>query len=436
MKQLRWIHWLLAGTVVLVLICAAWAQVASYAITNAKIYTISGGVIDNGTIVIRDGKIAAVGKSVGVPGGARVINARGLEVYPGLIDAGSQLGLTEIGSVPATVDTTEIGEYNPQIMAAAAIHPASEHIPVTRVNGISSALTRPAGSTIAGQAVLMHLAGWTINEMAIKKSVGMVLNFPSLSPGRRFDSSSFTQRQAGFAEARRNYERRIEELRNLFKEARAYLQAKEAAAKNTALPKIDIDLKLEALIPVIKGEMPLLVEANRERDIKSAVEFAEKEKLRIILTGGEEAWRVAELLKEKKLPVILGKVISMPVREDDAYDSRFAAPAALFKAGVKFCFSSEDSSNARNLPYNAGTAVAFGLPREEALKALTLNTAQILGVDSLIGSIEVGKIADLVVTDGDIFELKTQIRHLFIGGKPIDLKTKHTDLAEKYMARP
>jgi imidazolonepropionase-like amidohydrolase len=428
------IHYLALAAAILLATLPVLAQGGSYAVTNARIYTVSGQVIENGTVLIRDCKIAAVGKSVSIPGNTKVINARGLEVYPGLIDGGGNIGLTEIGAVPATVDTSEMNDYSPQIFAAAAINPASEHIPVTRLNGITAAVSRPAGGTISGQAALIHLSGWTIDDIAIRKSVGMIFNFPSLraSGGR----GGRGRGQSSFTDAKRAFDNKLAEIRNLLNDARSYAKAKEAAAKNSNLPPVERNLKMEALVPVIKGELPLLVDASSNRDIRNAVEFAEKEKLRIILTGAEESWRVADLLKEKKVPVILGPIIAMPVREDDSYDSRFTAPSILFKAGVKFCFATEGSSFARNLPYQAGTAVAYGLPKEEALKALTLNAAEILGVAAELGSIDVGKVADLVVTDGDIMELKTQVKYLFIKGQPVELKSRQTDLADKYMARP
>lgn len=437
MRISRWIYFLTLAMAMLAAAQAVLAQGGGYALTNARIYTVSGQVIENGTVLVRDGKIAGVGRSVPIPRNTKIINARGLEVYPGLIDGGGRLGLTEIGSVPATVDAAEMNDYSPHIYAAAAINPAGDHILVTRMNGITAAVSRPAGGTLSGQAALIHLAGWSIDEMTVRKSVGMVFNFPSpRSAGGRGGAAAFGRRPAAFSEARRAYENKLTEIRNLLNEARNYAKAKEAVAKNPALPRLERDLKLEALIPVVKGDLPLLVDAGNERDIRNAVEFAEKEKLRMVLIGAEESWRVASLLKAKQIAVILGPIISMPVREDDAYDSRFSAPAALFKAGVKFCFSTEDSANARNLPYEAGTAVAYGLPREEALKAMTLNTAEILGVAAELGSIEVGKVADLVVTDGDIMELKTQIKHLFIKGLPVELKSRQTELADKYKARP
>jgi imidazolonepropionase-like amidohydrolase len=220
------------------------------------------------------------------------------------------------------------------------------------------------------------------------------------------------------------------------RDAKAYGDAKDARAKDPSLPKQDVDLKLEALIPVVRGEMPVIISANTERDITNAIAFADEMKLKMILSGGVEAHRVAAKLKAKNIPVIVGPVLRMPTREDDAYDAAFANAGLLSKAGVKIAFQTLESAEARDLPYHAGMAAAFGLPKEEALKAVTIYAAEILGVADRIGSIEQGKIANLIVTDGDPLEIRTQIKHLFINGRAIPLTSRHTELYEKYKARP
>jgi len=416
-----------------------------YAITNARIVPITRPVIERGTIVIRGGKIAAVGQNVSIPAGARVINARGMWVYPGFIDSGTTIGLTEIGQVPATVDVNELGDFNPQLRAITAVHPASEIIPVTRVNGITTVLTTPRGGILSGQAALINLDGWTWEEMLVKAPVGIYFNFPSIVAGRFFDPETFQPRERSFQEARRQRDERLQRVRQLLEDARAYAKAKKAA--ETSVPEGNatgdgdlhpflINPVLESLVPVVEGALPLIVAANEERDIKAAVEFAEEQKVKIILSGGLEAPRVAQLLKEKNIPVLFGPVLSLPRREDDPYDSVFTAPKQLFEAGVKFAFLTNDAANVRNLPYHAAMAVAFGLPREEALKALTIYPAEIFGVADRLGSIEVGKIANLVVWDGDPLEIRSQVRHLFINGKPVPLTSKHTQLYERYRNRP
>jgi imidazolonepropionase-like amidohydrolase len=384
-------------------------------------------------VVVVDGKIAGLGAGVKIPAGAQIINAQGLEVYPGMINAWSNLGLTEITSVPATADASEMGDYNPHLLAFSAIHPASEHIPVARVNGITATLSAPSGGIIAGQATLLHLDGWTADEMALLKSAGLVLDFPSLDGAREARAGGGGRgggRRQSFAEIRRDYEKRVKELSDLFEAARHYEKARGAN------PGTERDRKLEALVPVIKGELPVFLQADSERDIRNAVDFAGKAKLNVVLQGGREANKAADLLKRENIPVILGSIVALPVREDDPYDARFTLPRDLAKAGIKFALTSSSSSEVRNLPYEAGFAEAYGLPHEDALKAVTLNPAEILGVGTKVGSIETGKIADLVVTDGDLLEIRTQVKHLFIAGRSVSLETKHTRLYEKYLNRP
>ena len=406
----------------------------TYAIRNARIVTVTGPVIDNGTVVIANGKIAAVGANVSVPSGAKVIDAAGLSVYPGMMDSGTSLGLEEIGSVAGTQDQAEIGDNNANIHVDVAIHPDSSHIPVTRVNGITTALTEPEGGTIAGQSALINLDGWVPREMLLKPRVAMHINWPGGFGGGGGDFGGFGQRLTN--EARRQQETQIENLKKILRDARAYADAKDARAKDASLPKQDVNLKFEALIPVVRGQMPVVISANTERDIKNAIAFADELKVKMILSGGVEAYRVAGQLKAKNIPVIVGPVLRMPNREDDPYDAPFTNASLLSKAGVKIAFQTRESAEARNLPYNVGQAAAFGLPKDEALKAVTIYPAEIFGVADQIGSIEQGKIANLIVTDGDPLEVLTQVKYLFINGHQVSLSTRHTELYEKYKARP
>lgn len=412
------------------------AQEATYAIKNARIVPITGPEIERGTVVIRNSRIAAVGANVSIPANARVIEASGLAVYPGMIDSGTSIGLTEIGQVRATVDTSEIGEFNPHLKAIIAIHPDSEHIPVARVNGITTVVSRPSGGVLAGQAALINLDGWTWEEMVLKAPVGIVFNFPSIQSGRMFDFETFQVQERSYQKAKQERDEKLDKIRRLLSDARAYAQAKEAKMKNPSLPEVTVDHVLEALVPVIKGEWPLIVSANQERDIKRAIEFAEEQKVKMILSGGADAWKVTSLLKEKGIPVLLGPILRLPQTEDEAYDQPFTTAKALYEAGVKFAFQTGDAANVRNLPYHAAMCVAFGLPRQEALKALTIYPAQIWGVAEQVGSIEVGKLANLVVWDGDPLEIRSQVKYLFIKGRQIPLTSKHTELYEKYRNRP
>lgn len=409
----------------------------SYAIRNARIVTVTGPVIENGTVVISGGKISAVGVDVSVPSGAKVIEGRGLSVYPGMIDADTELGLTEIGSVAGSVDTNEIGDNNANIHVDVAIRPDSSHIAVTRVNGITTALTAPRGGLIAGQSAIINLDGWTPREMVLKSPAAMHINWPAAGGGRGFGGEFGPGgQQRSLTELRREQERQIDNLRKILRDAAAYGDAKDARAKDPSLPRQDVDLKLEALVPVVRGQMPVVINVNLERDIKSAIAFVSEMKLKAIISGGVEAYKVADQLKARNIPVIVGPVLRVPVKEDDPYDAPFANAGLLAKAGVKIAFQTNDSAYSRNLPYHAGMAAAFGLAKDEALKAVTINPAEIFGIADKVGSVEKGKIANLIVTDGDPLEIRTQIKHLFINGRDVSLTTRHTELYEKYKARP
>ena len=429
---------------ILYLLCApsAYAQSTppAYAITHAKIFTVSGAPIDDGTLVIRDGKIAAVGASVQAPAGAQIIDAKGLQVYPGLFDPITQMGLSEISAVSATVDSSETGTFNPDVVAAEAILPSSEHIPVTRAAGITEVLAVPASggfdfsgssSVLGGQASAIHLAGWTISDMLIKKNVATVLNWPQIRT-QTFDFSTFSRKQKPYAEAKQEYEKQVNELTDFLAAARHYA----LALGHGGATDYQRDLKFEALVPFMRGELPILVFANRARDIRNAVEFCDKEKLKMILAGGAEAYKVKDLLRSKSIPVILGPTLSLPREEDDPYDRILSQPAELAAAGVKFAFGSFDNSFARRLGQQAANAVAYGLPNNEALKAVTLYPAEILGLGDQLGTLDTGKVANIIVTTGDPLELTTDVKYLFIKGQLTSLENKHKALYEKYAKRP
>jgi imidazolonepropionase-like amidohydrolase len=413
---------------------------SSFAITHAKIYTLVGLPIEEGTLVIRDGKIAAVGASVEVPAGVQVIDAKGLQVYPGLFDPVTQMGLSEISAVNATVDSTETGAYNPDVVAATAVSPSTEHIAVTRASGITEVLAVPdsggfdtGGSrgVIGGQASAIHLAGWTINDMLIKKSVAMVIAWPEIET-RTFDFTTFSRKEKPFSEAKQEYEKQVNELTDYIDRARHYAQAMGHGGPSD----FKRDLKLEALAPVVRGQLPVLVFADRARDIRNAVEFCDKQKLKMILAGGEEAYKVKDLLRSKGVPVILRPTLTLPAEEDDAYDRLLSQPAELASAGVKFAFGSFDNSFARRLGQQAANAVAYGLPYDEALKAVTIYPAEIFGVSDQVGTLETGKIANIIVTNGDPLELTTEVKFLFIKGQQTSLDNRHLRLYEKYLNRP
>jgi len=419
---------------------SAQAQPTTYAITHAKIFTLSGATIDDGTVVIQNGKIANVGAAVEVPAGAQVIDGKGLQVYPGLFDPVTQMGLREIGAVNSTVDSSETGPFNPDVVAAEAVLPSSEHIPVTRAAGITEVLAVPASGgmdsggasgILGGQASAIHMSGWTISDMLLKKNVAMVLNWPTIET-QTFDFSTFSRKQKSYSDAKQEYEKQVTELTEWLERARHYAQALGHGGPGD----FQRDVKLDALVPVTRGELPVLVFAEKARDIRGAVEFCEKQKLKLILAGGAEAYKVKDLLRSKGIPVILGPTLTLPREEDDPYDRLLTQPAELAAAGVKFAFGSFDNSFARRLGQQAANAAAYGLPYDEALKAVTLYPAEILGLADQVGTLESGKIANVIVTNGDPLELTTEVRYLFIKGQLTSHDNKQKALYEKYLNRP
>jgi imidazolonepropionase-like amidohydrolase len=406
-----------------------------YAIRNARVVPVSGPTIDNGTVIIRDGKIEAVGTNVSVPGGAQIIEAQGLWVYPGMFDAGTSLGLVEVGQgAPGTVDTTEVGNLNPHVKAIVAINPHSAHIGVTRVDGVTNTLTSPLGGLISGQAAVINLVGTTPAEMAVVPLAALVINYPrTITGGGGFFAAV---QPANLSEAVNTANRQVEQIRRILRDAEAYGRAHDAYARDKNLPRPEQNLVLEALVPYVRGERPVVFRADREMEMRGAIRFAEEMRLKPIILGGDDAWKIASFLKEKNVPVILTGVLDLPSREDDFYDTLYENAAKLRQAGVRFAISSGDNgANVRNLPYYAGMAAAFGLPKDEALKAVTLYPAQIMNLGDRLGSIEVGKIANLVVTDGDLLETRTHVRHLFIDGRQIPLTSRHTDLNDAFRNR-
>ncbi|MEP6703213.1 MAG: amidohydrolase family protein [Acidobacteriota bacterium] len=408
----------------------------TFAITNARIVTVSGGVIENGTVVIQNGRIAAVGTGVDIPANAETIDGKGLSVYPGMIDAGTNLGLAEIGQgANATIDVAETGTMNANAKAILAVNPHSSHVNVTRVNGITTVQTAPTGGLIAGQSAVIDLNGSTQAEMALLPTAGLVINFPRISAFGGFNPGAGSQ-IVDFNEARKRRDTQIEEMKKIFKNAENYGRAKDAYGKDKSLPNPPTDLRLEALVPYVRGERPILFSVERERDIRAVTTFVAEMKVKGIIVGGQEAWKASEELKRNDIAVIYTNIYNLPVRDDDEYDYLFEAPAKMQRAGVKFAISTGDGgAEVRDLPYQAGIAGAFGLSKEDALKSVTLYPAQILGIADRLGSIDVGKIANIVVTDGDLLEPRTNIKYLFIGGRLLPLTSRHTELFDSFKDR-
>lgn len=397
------------------------------AIRNATIYPVTSAPIANGTIVFSNGLITAVGAGVSVPANATVIDGTGLSVYPGLIDSGTNVGLVEIDAVPGTVDTAELGDFNPNAMAAVAINPHTEVIPVTRVNGITHVVVVPDGGVISGQSALVQLAGWTPPEMTLKAPLAMHVRFPRLRSAPIVEVPD----EEAEKDLRKNYTKELDKLRDVLRDAAAY--GKAAAAKGK---RFDRDLMLEALVPVVEGRVPVVMHANQARDIKAAIEFADEMKLKMILAGANDVARMTKELKSRNIPVILGPTLSLPQREDDPYDILFTNAKVLHDNGIRFAIQTQDAHNSRNLPYNAAAAAAFGLPKDVALKSITIYPAEIWGVADKLGSLEVGKSASVILTDGDPLEIRTNVRRVFINGEEIPMDSRHTLLYEKFSKRP
>jgi imidazolonepropionase-like amidohydrolase len=410
-------------------------QQGTFAIRNAHIFPVTGPDIQNGTIVIRNGKIEAVGAGVSVPPGAQEIDATGLNVFPGMIDAGTSMGLVEVGQgAPGTVDLAEVGEMNPNSMAAVAVNPYSAHIAITRVNGITSVVTMPQGGIISGQAAVINLAGTTPKEMAVLPSAALVINFPRAATNT-FDAF-FNRQPTNLAEAVTQRDKQIEDLRKLFRDAEAYGKSQDAYSHDAKLPRPDRNAVLESLVPFARGQRPVIFRVDREVDIRGALKFAGELKLKPIILGGYDSAKVVDLIKKQDVPVIITGVLDLPQHEDDFYDLLYELPAKLHHAGVRFCISTGNTAaEVRDLPYNAGMASAFGLSHDEALKSVTLYPAQIFGLEGRMGSIEPGKAANLVVTDGDMLDARSHTRYLFIDGRQLPLTNRHTELYDAFKER-
>jgi imidazolonepropionase-like amidohydrolase len=422
-------------------LCMSAATANSILIRNVTVHPITAPEIPNSSVLVIDGKIADIGPHLSAHQGARIIDGRGLHLYPGLINAATNVGLAEIESLRDTVDLDEIGTFNPELRAEVAFNPSSEHVEVTRASGITSVITLPGsgsrggrgggGSVITGQGALMHLDGWTWEEMAVKRGAVLEMVFPQLqSNAPRQFAALLGAPAVSFQEQEKQYKERLQHISDFFQDARKYRQAKQGGGAD-----FRPDLRMEAMLPVIDGKEPIFVRAERERMIKDAIAFADKEKVKIIIADPRELGSTGPLLKERHIPVVLGKTFELPLHDDDAYDSPYTLAAEFYKAGVKLCFGTFDVEFARNVPFEAAQAVAFGLPHDEALMALTINSAEIMGVGEMLGSIEKGKWADLILTDGDPMEAKTNIKQMFIEGREVALESRHTREYEKWMQR-
>jgi imidazolonepropionase-like amidohydrolase len=397
------------------------------------LHPITSPLIADATLVVQDGRIAALGTGVVIPAGARVLDATGLHVYPGLIDANTILGLVEVGSVRGTVDHSETGDINPNARAEVALNADSELFPVTRANGVLLAMTAPRGGIVTGTAAVIQLSGWNWEDLTVKAPVGMVINWPDMQIDYRPEASRSAEDQI------KSRDERLARLRAAFADARAYHSAQAAGGK-PGVPQHDHDLRWQALAPVLKREVPVYVMAQDWIEIQAALRWAAAENIKMVLIGRGDVGRAAADLARQGVDVILDPVWALPQRRWEPYDTPFTNAQLLHAAGVRFCFSTGSgtfgAANARNLPYEAAQAVAYGLPRDAALHALTAGAAEILGVADRVGSLAVGRDATFFISDGDPLEIRTQVLHAFIAGREVGIENRHTRLRDKYRSRP
>lgn len=414
----------------LILLVAFSARAERVLLRGATVHTVSGQTFSPGDVLIHGKKIIEVAATID-PKDAQTIDLKGQHLYPGLIAANTTLGLVEISGVAATRDTAEVGQFTPDVQSWIAVNPDSELIPVARANGITHAHPVPSGGIVPGLSGVVALAGWTTEEMTIRKPVALHLSWPSMNLDTR--AREEVRDRAGWKsleDQAKDRRARLKDIDEFFSQAKAYAKARGEKATVPAW---------EAMLPLVRGEIPVMIRADDARQIKAAVKWADTNGFYAVIVGGHEAAEAAELLASKKIPVVFDNLFEFPGSDTKSYDMQFKTPAILHRAGAKVIFSEGGrfaASMARNLPYAAAQAVAFGLPAAEALKGITLYPAQVLGVDERLGSIDAGKEASLFVADGDILDVRSQVKRMWIAGQEVPLSTRHTRLYEKYRGRP
>ncbi|MFP4082699.1 MAG: amidohydrolase family protein [Candidatus Aminicenantes bacterium] len=419
-------------TISLLLLAVAQEKEKKILIKNGTIVPVEGEIIPRGDLLIEHGKISAIGEKISQPEDARVIDASEMSVYPGFIDAYTHFGLMEIGAIASTVDIRELGKENPELKVVWAINPHSVHFKTSRINGTTTALVAPSGGTFPGISALIKMGGWTIQDMVIKPEATSLINFP-MTPrpprGARLGPQEETRADIT--------SKLVEKIKEYLAEARRYLELKNTAAKNPKVEPPEMNPKYEALAPVLDGSLPVILSVEKATDIELAIQFVQEEKIKAIFRGCAQGLRVAQKIKEAEIPVIIDHLYRGPSEPEDGYDAPFRNVVELARAGVKICFSSgSNPALGKDLPYHAARAVAFGLDRDEAIKALTLYPAQIFGIDDRVGSLEVEKDADLFITTGDPLDIRSEVKHLFIDGQELDLSNWWEKLYRKWQKRP
>jgi len=401
-------------------------QKGTMAITNATVHVGNGQVLSNATVLVTDGKITAVGTNVTIPGNATRVDATGKHVYPGIILPVSNLGLVEIGSVRASTDVREIGDMNPNVRSIVAYNADSKVINTLRSSGVLLANVVPQGEFVAGQSSVVQLDAWNWDDAAYKIDAGLHIYMPSLLPRPRFGGApAQSGPNAPQSDPVKEGLEKIDQLKSFFKEAQAY--HKEGTHSST-------NLMFESVKNLFNKKQKLYVHANTVKQMLIALDFVKEFGFDVVIVGGADSWQIPDLLKQNNVSVVLNQPHSLPMLGDDDVDQPYKTAAILQKAGVTFAISDDDGqTRGKNIVFNAGTAATYGLTKEEALQAITLNAAKILGVADKTGSIEVGKDANIVISEGDILDMRTsQISHAFIQGRKIDLTDKHKQLNERY----
>lgn len=391
-----------------------------FLLQNATVVTVTKGTLTNTSVLIENGKIAKVGTGIS-SAGAEVIDCTGMFIYPGMIDSGTRLGLVEVSSVPETVDYEEVGNVTPNMQALTTVNPNSEAIGVTRVSGVTTVLTVPTGGLFSGTAALINLNGYTPDQM-YGGYKAVVMNFPSSGRRGRFDRRSDE-------DIKKEAEKAMKEANEIWENAKNYLALKKSGAELQYYPEMD------QLSKVISGELPLLIVVDAASDIQNAIKWVEGKNIKVVFSGVAEGWRVADEIAKAGIPVITGPVQELPTRQSDRYDTPYANAGKMAKAGVKVALRTDEEENVRNLPFHAAFAAAYGLGKEEALKAVTINPAEIFGVADQYGSVEAGKRANLIVSTGDPLETRTQIIHVFIDGYRVPMSNRHIRLYQEFLER-
>lgn len=397
----------------------------TFLLKGASIHTITKGTFD-GDVLVKDGIIAEVGTNLSLPQGATIIDCTGKHIYPGMIDAGSRLGLVEIDAVSVTNDFGDLGDFIPHMKALTAVNPNAVAIPVTRVNGVTTVFAKPEGSMFPGTGALIDLFGYNPDQMSAGAE-RVVMRFPSTGRRGRWDRRTDE-------DVKKDSEKALKKLNDIWTEARNYhrMDSTASAEKKTWIRN---NPQMDALMPAVRGKQPLMIEVNSKDDILSAIKWVADTKIKAVFMGVVEGYSVAKELAEAKIPVITGPVLSNPRRDNDRYDVAYANAGLMHKAGVKVSLRTDNAENTRNLPFNAGFAATYGLPLDEAYKAISINTAEIFDVADKYGSIEKGKVANLFISTGDPFEMKTRIEHLFIKGWKIPIESRQTLLYDEFLER-